>query len=156
MEHSTPPSPSSDFFPLSTDLGDIDGDGDLDWMISCFSGDFWLYLNDGTGTFAFYQEFDAPAAASCALFLDLDNDTDMDMALIDELADRLFLIENTAVPTTPGDLDGNGTIDVDDLLALLGAWGPCDDPCPPTCTADLNDDCFVGVDDLLTLLANWG
>ena len=50
-----------------------------------------------------------------------------------------------------GDIDGNGTVDVDDLLALLAAWGPCDKDCPE----DLDGDGTVNVDDLLTLLAAW-
>ena len=51
-----------------------------------------------------------------------------------------------------GDLDGDGTVGILDLLALLSAWGPCEGECP----ADLDGDGAVGVLDLLTLLANWG
>ena len=51
-----------------------------------------------------------------------------------------------------GDLDGSGSVDVNDVLALLVAWGDC----PAPCEADLNDDGLVGVDDLLELLALWG
>ena len=54
----------------------------------------------------------------------------------------------------PGDLDGDGTVGVKDLLILLGNWGSCDD-CDD-CPADLDDDCTVGVTDLLILLGNWG
>ena len=53
-----------------------------------------------------------------------------------------------------GDLDGDGSVGVKDLLILLGNWGPCDD-CKD-CPADLDDDCTVGVKDLLILLGNWG
>ncbi|MCH7849592.1 MAG: hypothetical protein IIB53_14675 [Planctomycetes bacterium] len=53
-----------------------------------------------------------------------------------------------------GDLDGDGTVGVSDLLILLGAWGQCDD-CND-CIADLDGDCVVGVKDLLILLGNWG
>ncbi len=52
-----------------------------------------------------------------------------------------------------GDLNGNGTVNVKDLLALLAAWGRCDEGC---CITDLNIDGIVGVSDLLLLLANWG
>jgi hypothetical protein len=45
--------------------------------------------------------------------------------------------------------------DITDLLALLGAWGPCPSPCPPVCAADLNGDCTVGMPDLLILLPFW-
>jgi hypothetical protein len=53
-----------------------------------------------------------------------------------------------------GDLNGDGVVDVSDLLLLLGAWGPCSagQPCP----ADLIGNGTVGVSDLLTLLSNWG
>ena len=53
-----------------------------------------------------------------------------------------------------GDLDGDGSVGVSDLLILLASWGPC--PPKGDCTADLNDDGNVGVADLLILLANWG
>ena len=53
-----------------------------------------------------------------------------------------------------GDLDGDGTVGISDLLILLASWGSCDE-CD-NCPADLNDDCTVGVADLLILLANWG
>ncbi len=53
----------------------------------------------------------------------------------------------------PGDIDGDGTVGIIDLLALLAAWGPCLGP--PVCPADLDDDGSVGITDLLILLANW-
>lgn len=56
-------------------------------------------------------------------------------------------------PTIPGDLNGDGIVDVADLLLLLGAWGPC---AGESCPADLNDDGTVDVADLLILLGNWG
>jgi hypothetical protein len=51
----------------------------------------------------------------------------------------------------PADLDGNGTVDVSDLLQLLAAWGPCAD-----CVEDLDGSGSVDVSDLLELLAAWG
>lgn len=51
-----------------------------------------------------------------------------------------------------GDLNGDGVVDVADLLLLLAAWGTCPQPCP----ADLNGDGVVDVADMLILLANWG
>ncbi len=56
-----------------------------------------------------------------------------------------------------GDLDGDGTVGVADLLILLANWGPCAEcKLPGDCPPDLDDDCSVGVPDLLILLANWG
>ncbi len=54
-----------------------------------------------------------------------------------------------------GDLDCDGEVTVVDLLALLGAWGPCP-PEPQQCPADINADGVVDVVDLLELLAGWG
>jgi hypothetical protein len=55
-----------------------------------------------------------------------------------------------------GDLDGDGSVGIIDFLLLLGAWGPCPDPCPPSCSADLDGDCDVGINDFLMLVGNWG
>jgi len=46
------------------------------------------------------------------------------------------------------DLNGDETVEVDDLLFLLKAWG--------TAQADINGDGVTGVDDLLMLLGAWG
>jgi sugar lactone lactonase YvrE len=49
-----------------------------------------------------------------------------------------------------GDIDGDGLVNVADLLILLADWGVC-----PDCPADLDGDGNVAVSDLLILLANW-
>ncbi|MCH2137169.1 MAG: hypothetical protein MK101_11415 [Phycisphaerales bacterium] len=49
------------------------------------------------------------------------------------------------------DVDGDGTVGIDDLLAIIGVWGPWAGPCGP----DLDHDGIVGVDDLLILLGSW-
>jgi len=54
-------------------------------------------------------------------------------------------------PATPGDLTGDGVVDVFDLLELLSAWGTCSGDC----AADLTGDDVVNVFDLLALLSNW-
>lgn len=55
----------------------------------------------------------------------------------------------------PGDVTGDGIVNVQDLLILLGQWGSCPAPCPPSCQGDLNGDCQVDVNDLLIMLSNW-
>jgi hypothetical protein len=52
-------------------------------------------------------------------------------------------------------VDGDCTVGIGDLLALLAAWGPCPRPCPPSCPADFDGDCEVGITDLLELPGNW-
>jgi trimeric autotransporter adhesin len=59
----------------------------------------------------------------------------------------------------PGDITGDGSVDVDDLLSVINAWGDCPQPCPPSCTADISPkggNCVVNVDDLLLVINNWG
>ncbi|MCH8211355.1 MAG: hypothetical protein IIB99_08275 [Planctomycetes bacterium] len=68
------------------------------------------------------------------------------------LPDRVRLVVVRA--SLPGDINGDGSVGVKDLLILLSNWGPCGD-CED-CPADLDADCTVGVSDLLLLLSNWG
>jgi trimeric autotransporter adhesin len=60
----------------------------------------------------------------------------------------------------PGTPPGDGVVNVQDLLAVISAWGACPQPCPPSCLADLappgGGDCAVNVQDLLFVIANWG
>ncbi len=58
-------------------------------------------------------------------------------------------------PPKAGDLDGNGTVNVTDLLILLGNYGPCPAPCEPCCEGDTDGNCAVDFTDLLRVLSNW-
>jgi len=58
-----------------------------------------------------------------------------------------------------GDANGNGVVNVDDLLAVINGWGAC--PSPPTaCPGDMVPTMCpsgtVDVDDLLLVINNWG
>ena len=72
---------------------------------------------------------------------------------VTEGPETLFL--ETFPVACPADVDGSGQVDFDDLLAVLGAWGPYD-PCPPYKPEDVDQDCDVGFDDLLAVLGAWG
>ena len=47
---------------------------------------------------------------------------------------------------------GDGVVDINDLLMMLAAWGPCSDDC----SADLDGNNAVDIDDVLELLSAWG
>jgi len=49
-----------------------------------------------------------------------------------------------------GDVNGSGTVDVTDILAIVAAWGT-NDP-----DADINGDGIVNVSDMLEAIAGWG
>jgi hypothetical protein len=54
-----------------------------------------------------------------------------------------------------GDIARNGAVDVNDLLAVVGAWGTC--TCQYNCSADVaGNDGKVDVNDLLTVVTTWG
>ena len=65
--------------------------------------------------------------------------------------DDLSVSSDCGDPTVPGDVNGDGSVNVADLLAVMDVWGPCE-----VCPADLNNDGFVNVVDLLEVVGNWG
>ena len=50
----------------------------------------------------------------------------------------------------PADTNSDGTVNVTDILAVVGAWGESGGP------ADINGDGIVDVTDLLTVVNAWG
>ena len=86
---------------LSTDLGDLDGDDDLDWIVSNAGAGWNLYVNDGEGNFFLLETQAPPEVACCAALVDLDNDGDLDLALSDESVDDVILKLNGAVSPLP-------------------------------------------------------
>ncbi len=62
-----------------------------------------------------------------------------------------YEFQQGAVTCCPGDLNGDGIVNVPDLLLLLGDFGSCDGS-----PADFDGDGCVGVPDLLALIANFG
>jgi hypothetical protein len=57
----------------------------------------------------------------------------------------------TAAPPCPEDIDGSGSVDFGDLLAVLSNFGAC-----PGCPEDLDGNGSVDFSDLLAVLSNFG
>ena len=51
-----------------------------------------------------------------------------------------------------GDVNGDGLVDVTDLLTVVGTWGVCSGNCP----ADIDGSGVIDVTDLLIIVGNWG
>ena len=51
----------------------------------------------------------------------------------------------------PADVNGNGVVNVIDLLAVIDEWGTCNG-----CSADINGDNQVNITDLLAIIDAWG
>ena len=68
--------------------------------------------------------------------------------------DLALVATGNTVDTGPvGDVDGNGVVNFQDIVLLLGAWGTCTDI--PECPADIDGDSIVGFADLLLVLNNF-
>ncbi len=104
-------------------------------------------IDPKTGTIELFASYDTPGAVwGVYPFLG------QDRILLSDIGFGLYVVR--VGTDVLGDLDGDGSVGVKDLLILLGAWGPCAD-CND-CLADIDDDCTVGAKDLLILLGNWG
>jgi predicted outer membrane repeat protein len=61
------------------------------------------------------------------------------------------------VSPCPADITGDNTVNVNDLLAVINAWGPCQKPpCPADVAPPPNGDGTINVNDLLMVINNWG
>ncbi len=58
-------------------------------------------------------------------------------------------------PADPADINGDGTVNADDLVAVILAWGTCP-PMPAGCPADINSSGAVDADDLTLVILGWG
>ncbi|MHC4081673.1 MAG: hypothetical protein ACYTGD_11390 [Planctomycetota bacterium] len=126
--------------------------------IASWNGTEWSPLGDGIGAAE-----DQPAVQVLALTV-FDDDAGEGPALFaGGLFDRAGGQDSWNIAKwggcagpSPGDLDGDGIVGLEDFEILLEAWGPCPQPCPPGCPADLDEDCSVGITDFLIMLALWG
>jgi hypothetical protein len=61
-------------------------------------------------------------------------------------------------PACEGDANNSGAVDVDDLIAVILAWGTCANcaNCPADVAPFPVGNCMVNVDDLIAVILNWG
>jgi glucose/arabinose dehydrogenase len=57
-------------------------------------------------------------------------------------------------PPLPADVNGDGAVDTQDLVAVIVAWGPCPEP-PIQCPADIDGSGAVEIADLVAVLVSW-
>jgi hypothetical protein len=162
----TPVSPYSASILVATDI-DLDGTPDL---YARASRPIVLLNTAGTGFFditmllRFYD-----SNARNMIVADANNDGRPDVMIGPEnsWSQYLFLnlprvsedLNENGVPDEcegglPGDANGDGSVDSDDLVAVVLAWGAC--PVPPgACPGDVDHDGDVDVDDLIMVVLNW-
>ena len=54
-----------------------------------------------------------------------------------------------------GDINGDGVVNITDILAVIAAWGSCAPP-PSLCPADVTGDGTVNILEVLFVVAHWG
>ncbi len=142
-------------------LGDLDNDGDLDVVTSHVSSvdRVSVLLNQGDGTLGLAAEIFPGTYPQSLAIADFNADGLKDLVTANQFAKPPSLgVLLSEIPTPLlGDVNGDGTVDVDDLIAVILAWGQC--PTPPAtggCPADVNHSGTVDVDDLIMVILNWG
>jgi len=75
-----------------------------------------------------------------------------DVCMLELLGSRVIRFHST-VEFSPSDINQDGVVNVDDLLAVINGWGPCQNP---PCDSDIDGDGSTNVDDLLQIINNWG
>jgi hypothetical protein len=117
--------------------------------------DHWSFANAGILECGLHEEDENPHYHTPLDHVDMPDYLDYDFAYMTTRGLVAALATVAGVVNIPGDVNGDGVVNTEDLLALLAAWGNCPDP-PEDCPADFNGDGVVNTEDLLTLLANWG
>jgi hypothetical protein len=102
--------------------------------------------------------FDVGGNPNFVVHTDLDQDGNSDLCMVNQDSKTdgsVSALLTNLLPEgadCPGDLDGNGFVNILDFFLLLESWGPCDAPC----AADLDGDGEVGIFDFLLLLTSFG
>jgi hypothetical protein len=67
----------------------------------------------------------------------------------------LLTLRSVLTESCSADIDGNGAVDIDDLVTLIGQWAN-DCKGGAECTADIDGNLIIDIDDLIALVGLWG
>jgi hypothetical protein len=101
----------------------------------------------------------APARGACCVFDGSCSDSVLEFSCLAQRGIYLGAGSTCEAPCPPicqGDLDDDGSVDIDDLLEVINHWGGCPYPCPLPCPGDIVPNCWVNIDDLLVIVNAWG
>ncbi len=107
--------------PVSVDLADFDGDGDLDLSVANFGSANASVFFNSAGTFVPAPDLNAQSAGSCTVPVDFDRDGDTDLVVTDELADKAFVYLQTGpTPTSVQPPSCSAALRVDNFAMRAG------------------------------------
>jgi hypothetical protein len=148
------------------DAGTADGDF-LTTEVSNNGGANWVFVHRTAATAGAWQtatfrvgEFVTPTSQVRVRFWtsDIPNNSITEAGIDNFTVEQLICAPPP--PACPADISpppgGNGWVNIDDLFAVINAWGQCPGPCPPSCRADIDHNCWVTIDDLFAVISAWG
>jgi hypothetical protein len=156
--------------PQEITVYDFDNDSDDDFVLSVVGSisterEIAVVRNDtpALGTVTLSQSLSTVGSGSDPILLrhgDINQDGLEDIVSVIDLAPgvrgqnspaiAVYFNTTEVVVDCPADIDGDGTVAVNDLLAIIAGWGSAD------ASLDLDGSGFVDVGDLLVIIAAWG
>ena len=132
-------------------ISDLTGDGVNDLIVGTLFSNNWVYAFDGvTGEEACAFNYGTPLDA-VGVMPDVTGDASWEfLAGGRDGTLTCFSGGVNTNPPDPADVNGDGTVNVNDLLLVIGAWGSADP------AADVNGDGIVDTNDILLVLSAWG
>jgi hypothetical protein len=118
--------------------------------IARWDGTSWSGLGNGTnGRVLALAQFDGPSAGGSDLY------AGGYFAVSPARDSYIARWQGCSSPQpVPGDINGDGHVNITDLLAVIANWGQTGPP--GTIAADVNSDGVVNIADLLFVIAHWG
>lgn len=148
--------------PASVIAADLDGDRDNDlavanwgfcdyWREYCVTGDFLtVFLNNGDGIFTLEDNYPTGLDPFSVVGEDFDGDGDIDLAITNSSDNKIQILRNNAAPFyAKGDIDGDGTVTLLDVVILLNCIFGGTNDCKLHGSSDVNCDGHLSPADLV-------
>ena len=149
--------------PHSNTIDDINGDCKPDVIVSHVGGIeqekfVYIYENNGQALIANIFELRSLKAPAHVITADMNADGRPDILTADTndggyTSIHLNEVDQLGCPQCYGDLDGDGSVAVGDLVILITNWGDCIDQC---CLGDVDGNGTVNALDIVDLISLWG
>jgi hypothetical protein len=135
--------------PLNISAADMDADGDLDLLTSNAGDNNVSYLsNHGNGSFSYNEVFPVGNFPVALFATDLDGNGSLDLVAVNRNSDDLSIL----LSFIRGDVNGDGLIDIGDMVYLLNYLYKRGPAAYPPASADANCDEAVNVGDVIYLI----